>query len=125
MQPGSYAALRQQVSDNLSISRLRQQQVSARIKVSEQDIDNFLNSPQGAGTFNNEVHIAHLRVSLPENPTAMQIIAAQDIASKLRSDMLNSSDVDAILAKSQSATYKVDGADMGWRKLEDLRMHWR
>lgn len=119
-QPGSYAALRRQVSDNLSISRLRQQQVSARIKVSEQDIDNFLSSPQGAGTFNNEVHIAHVRVSLPENPTAQQVQAAQEIAGKLRSDMQRSGDIDSIVSKNQNASYKVDGADMGWRKLEDL-----
>ncbi|RYZ97242.1 MAG: peptidylprolyl isomerase, partial [Moraxellaceae bacterium] len=37
---GSYAALRRQVSDDLSVNRLRQQQVTARIKVSEQDINN-------------------------------------------------------------------------------------
>lgn len=119
-QPGSYAVLRQQVADNLSISRLRQQQVSARIKVSEQDIDNFLKSPQGAGTFNNEVHIAHFRVSLPENATPAQVQAAQDIATKLRSDVLGSSDIDAIVSKNQNNAYKVDGADMGWRKLDDL-----
>lgn len=119
-EPGSYALLRQQVADNLSISRLRQQQVSARIKVSEQDIDNFLNSPQGAGTFNNEVHIAHLRVSLPDNPTAAQVQAAQDIAGQLRLALQNSSDVDDIVSKNQNASYKIDGADMGWRKLDEL-----
>jgi peptidyl-prolyl cis-trans isomerase SurA len=119
-EPGSYALLRQQVADNLSISRLRQQQVSARIKVSEQDIDNFLNSPQGAGTFNNEVHIAHLRVSLPDNPTAAQVQAAQDIAGQLRLALQNSGDVDDIVSKNQNASYKIDGADMGWRKLDEL-----
>lgn len=118
--PGSYAALRQQVSDDLSINRLRQQQVSARIKVSEQDIDNFLNSPQGAGAFNNEIHIAHLRISLPENPAPHQVQAAQEIANNVRKALISTNDVDSVVSANQNATYKVDGADMGWRKLDDL-----
>lgn len=118
--PGSYAALRRQISDDLSVNRLRQQQVSARIKVSDQDIDNFLNSPQGKSALTSEVHVAHLRVALPENPTAVQLQAAENVANKLRTDLLTSTDIDAVVKLNQSSLYPVEGTDMGWRNSDEM-----
>ncbi|RYY78269.1 MAG: peptidylprolyl isomerase [Moraxellaceae bacterium] len=118
--PGSYAALRRQISDDLSVNRLRQQQVSARIKVSDQDIDNFLNSPQGKSALTSEVHVAHLRVALPENSTAAQVQVAENLADKLRTDLLTSTDIDAVVKRNQSSLYPVEGIDMGWRNSDDM-----
>ncbi len=117
---GSYAALRRQVSDDLSVSRLRQQQVTARIKVSEQDIDNFLNSPQGKTALNNEVRVAHLRISMPEDANAEQIKMAEALATKVAKDLKDNSDIDAVVKNNQNKTNRVEGADMGWRGLEDM-----
>lgn len=118
--PGSYAALRRQVSDDLSVSRLRQQQVTARIKVSEQDIDNFLNSPQGKTALNNEVRVAHLRISMPEDANAEQIKMAEALATKVAKDLKDNSDIDAVVKNNQNKTNRVEGADMGWRGLEEM-----
>ncbi|XID75917.1 peptidylprolyl isomerase [Alkanindiges sp. WGS2144] len=118
--PGSYAALRQQISQDLSLNRLRQQQVNARIKVSDQDIDNFLKSPQGTSALSNEVHVAHLRISLPEDSNASQIQAAEKLANQIRTALQRSSDIDHVVKDNQNSTYKVDGVDMGWRKLQDM-----
>ena len=118
--PGNYAALRRQISDDLSVNRLRQQQVSSRIKVSDQDIDNFLNSPQGKSSLNSEVHVAHLRVALPENASATQVQAAENVANKLRTDLQASNDIDAVVKRHQSTSYPVEGADMGWRNTDEM-----
>ncbi len=118
--PGSYAALRRQVSDDLSVNRLRQQQVTARIKVSEQDIDNFLNSPQGKSNTNSEVHVAHLRIALPKDADSAQVNAAATIANQIVNDLQRQSDIDAVVKNNQNATYRVEGADMGWRPLTEM-----
>lgn len=118
--PGAYAALRQQVNEDLSLNRLRQQQVNARIKVSEQDIDNFLKSPQAASIASNEIRIVHLRVSLPDNPSNAQVQAAASIANTVQKDLNGSNDVDAIIKKNQNKTYRIEGSDMGWRNVDNL-----
>lgn len=117
---GSYAAIRQSIANDLNINRLRQQQVSSRIKVSEQDIDNFLNSPQGASAAVSEVHVGHLRVSLPDNPDSQQVQDALQLANNVRKNLQQSSDIEAIIKENQNPTYRVEGADMGWRKLSAL-----
>ena len=68
-QAGSYARLRQQMSEDLSINRLRQQQIGSRIKISDRAIDNFLASPQSQLYLSDELRTAHFLVKLPEQPT--------------------------------------------------------
>lgn len=118
--PGTYAALRQQVSDDLSVNRMRQQQVSARIKVSEQDITNFLNSPQGKTTLDSEIHVAHLRIALPPQASAAQVKAAEAIANKTRLALQSTADIQTVVKSNQNSSYPVEGADMGWRGVNDM-----
>ncbi len=39
----------------------------SRIQISDQDVDNFLKTPQGQAALGNQVHILHVRVSGAEN----------------------------------------------------------
>ena len=118
--PGTYAALRRQVNDDLSVNRLRQQQVTARIKVSEQDIDNYLNSPQGKASLGNEVHVVHLRIALPKNASSDAIKAAGNLANKVVKDLQTSTNIDGVIKNNQNSTYHIEGADMGWRPLSEM-----
>ena len=61
--PGTYESLRERVADDLLIQRLRQQQVMSRIKISDQDVDNFLRSPEGQASIGGQVHVIHMRIS--------------------------------------------------------------
>ncbi len=61
--PGTYENLRSRIGEDLAINRLRQQQVMSRIKISDQDVDNFLKSPQGQAALGNQVHVIHMRIS--------------------------------------------------------------
>ncbi|MBD4237735.1 peptidylprolyl isomerase, partial [Xanthomonas citri pv. citri] len=63
MAPGTYASLRSRVAEDLAINRLRQQIVTSRIQISDQDVKNFLNTPQGQAALGNQVHVLHVRVS--------------------------------------------------------------
>lgn len=118
--PGAYATLRRQVTDDLSINRLRQQQVSARIKVSEQDIDNFLNSPESANLMATEDHIIHIRVPYPSSASVKQIEQAQLIATKIQKELQGSNDYLKIVTTNKSKAYRVDGVDMGWKNTAEM-----
>ena len=113
MAPGTYESLRGRIADDLSISRLRQQQVMSRIKISDQDVANFLNSPQGQAALGNQAHVIHMRIS-GENAQDVQ-----SIAKEVRSALANSDDLNAI-KKLSTSTVKVEGADMGFRPLSDI-----
>ncbi len=81
--PGSYA-LRNRIAEDLAINRLRQQVVMSRIQISDQDVDNFLKTPQGQAALGNQVHILHVRVSGTEN--------AAQVAQKVKAELAQSND---------------------------------
>lgn len=120
-QAGSYARLRQQMSEDLSINRLRQQQIGSRIKISDRAIDNFLASPQSQLYLSDELRTAHFLVKLPEQPTADDLQKAGLIAEQVRAALQSGQSITQVLAAQASETiYPVGGGDMGYRKPAEL-----
>lgn len=113
MAPGTYESLRGRIAEDLAISRLRQQQVMSRIKISDQDVENFLKSPQGQAALGNQAHVIHMRIS---GDNAQEV---QSVAQEVRSKLAQSNDINA-LKKLSTANVKVEGADMGFRPLSDI-----
>lgn len=113
--PGTYEVLRARVADDLLIQRLRQQQVMSRIKISDQDVENFLKSPEGQAAVGSTVHVLHLRIS-GDAPAEELNKTAQAVKTALNS----SNDLKAIEKQFSTATIKIEGADMGTRSLSDI-----
>ena len=114
MAPGTYEGLRNRISDDLLIQRLRQQQVMSRIKISDQDVENFLKSPEGQAAVGSQAHVIHVRIS-GENATELENTAKQ-----IKAELNNSNDVKALEQKFSNDQVKVEGADMGFRPLSDI-----
>lgn len=114
-EPGSYAALRSRIADDLAINQLRQQQVMSRIKISDQDVANFLKSPQGQAALGNQVHLIHVRIS-----ATGQDQTAQATAQQVRTALQNSNDIAALNKQYSNNGIQVEGADMGFRNLAEI-----
>lgn len=109
--PGTYASLRNRIAEDLAINRLRQQVVMSRIKISDQDVDNFLKTPQGQAALGSQAHVLHVRVS-GEN--------AQATAEQVKTALNNSNDLNAINKQFSTASTEVESADMGFRSLSEI-----
>ena len=112
-QPGTYAAIRNNVAEDLAINQLRQQIVISRIKISDKDVENFLKSPQGQAALGNQVHVLHLRVSGNESQQ-------KAVAEQVKQALKNSNDVNQIAKQFSHNGIKVEGADMGFRNLSEI-----
>lgn len=115
MAPGTYENLRAKVADDLAIQRLRQQQVMSRIKISDQDVENFLKSPEGQAAVGTQAHVIHFRVSGEASQQELTQVAQQ-----VQDALQTSNNVDAIQQKFSTSTIKVEGADMGSRSIADI-----
>lgn len=112
--PGTYESLRNRIAEDLAINRLRQQVVMSRIKISDQDVENFLKTPQGQAALGNQAHVIHIRVSGDDQA------ALEKTAKLVKAELNNNNDVKAIDQKFTTKTIKVEGADMGFRSLSDI-----
>ncbi len=113
MAPNTYAALRGRIAEDLAINRLRQQIVTSRIQISDSDVKNFLNSPQGQAAVGSQAHVLHMRISGDQ-------AAAEKAAKEVQAELAKSNDVKAIGQKFSTKAVKVEGADMGYRSLSDI-----
>ena len=110
--PSTYESLRSRIAEDLAINRLRQQMVMSRIKISDQDVENFLKTPQGQAALGNQVHVLHVRVSGEKN--------IEKVAAQVKAALKESNDVAAIDKKFTANGVKVESADMGFRNLSEI-----
>ena len=112
MAPGTYESLRKRIAEDLAITRLRQQIVMSRIKISDQDVANFLKTPQGQAALGSQVHVIHARIAGDSNVEA--------VAKQVRTALASSDDIAAISKQFSTNNVKVEGADMGFRNLSEI-----
>lgn len=110
-QSGSYASLRRNIAADLSLDRVRQQQINSRIKISDQDVANFLKTPQGQAALGTQAHILHLRIT-GQN--------AQSVAEQVQVALQQSNDANAIAKRLSEDGTTVQGADLGLRALSEI-----
>lgn len=110
--PNTYESLRNRIGEDLAVNRLRQQMVMSRIKISDQDIENFLKTPQGQAALGNQVHVLHVRISGKQD--------VEKVAKEVQAALKESNDIASIDKKFTSAIVKVESADMGFRNLSEI-----
>ena len=116
----STAAFRAQLKDQLTLSRLREREVEGRLRISEQDIDAYLQAQgQGASGAPSDINLAMILVAVPENASPDQVSAAQTQAQDIALRARRGEDF-AQLAKtySQTADKGANGGVMGLRSTE-------
>jgi len=123
--PGSYAALRAQLIEEASIQALQQRQISRRVRISEQDIDAFLASPEAKRLNQSEYQTVHVRVPYIDDYSRLseaQRAEALTVAQNLRTRLLapNVSISEAVAASQGSYPIPIQGGDMGFHKAASL-----
>ncbi|AMN49917.1 peptidylprolyl isomerase [Psychrobacter sp. P2G3] len=124
-QAGSYAALRSQLIEDAAIQSLQQRQITSRVRISEQDIDAFLNSPEAKRLNQSEYQTIHVRVPyiddysrLSEAQRSEALKVAQVLRTRLQAPNV---DVEAAVAAAQgSYPIPLQGGDMGFHKAAAL-----
>lgn len=124
-QAGSYQALRQQVSQQLAMQALQQQQIARRIKISDQDVDMFLASPESRALDQVQYRTLHVLVPYPDTgkaPTNAEQRQALQVADKIADDLKpNNVDVAAVVANAQTGyPVEIQGGDMGFHRAGEL-----
>ncbi|MBF7689487.1 MULTISPECIES: peptidylprolyl isomerase [Acinetobacter] len=115
--PGAYQTVRQRIAQQLAINILRQQQIMSRIHISDQDVTNFLNTPQGQAAIGSQAHLLHLRVSGTDATSAEALLS---VANQVKAALTLSDNIPEISRRFSKDGIKVEGADMGDRSLADI-----
>ena len=123
---GSYQALRQKVSEDLAIQTLQQQQLASRIKISDQDVNNFLKSPESNALEKSQYRTLHIRVPFEADAAGktsdkqkkQALTVANQIAKNLQAENAN---IEQIMTDAQTNyNAQIQGGDMGYHVAAEL-----
>ena len=118
--PNTYAGFRARVAEDLALQRLRQQIVMSRIQITDQDVQNYLKTPQGQSILGNQVHVLHLRIAPASPSTPVDDVTKNKTAAAVKTALNSSNDIQAIAKQFSNDKLTVAGQDMGLRSMSEI-----
>lgn len=114
----NFQDFRQQVRDEIIVSRLQQNFVQNRVTVSESEIDNAL---ANRGEEQSQVHLGYLLVATPDGATPEEIETARSKIEGIR-NLIAAGEMDFTAAAMRYSDHQtaLEGGDMGWRGMDEI-----
>lgn len=111
--------VREQLRDQLLLTRLHEREVDARIRISDVDVDRAFQDQQAsnADPFAQDINLAHLLVAVPEKANAEQA-AALFLQAKKILDRIRAGEDFALLVQELSAADRTNGGQLGLRRAD-------
>ena len=110
-----WSAFREQLRSEMAINQLRQRRVSQRIRITDGELDRFINSEQGRELFEAEFRLGHIMVAIPAGASADQVRSAEQRASDIMKRLQEGADFSAQAAEFSDGQSALEGGDLGWR----------
>lgn len=116
-----WTKFREEIREEIVLSRLRDREVESRIVVSDGEIDNYLANPeQGGNMANIEVQTAHIVLRVPEQASPDQLMRIGARAQAALEQIRRGENFAKVAASYSDAADGLSGGDMGTRPLDRL-----
>ena len=109
-----FARFREDIRNEIILSRLRQREVDNKIVISDGEIDSFISTQDRAGR-GEEYKLSHILVRVPENASPEQIQGRRSRAEQALQQLGSGSDFRQVAATFSDAPDALQGGAMGWR----------
>ena len=112
----SFARLREDVRTEMTLARLREREVDAKIQVSDSEIDNFLADAADTGQGEQaEYDVAHVLVRVPEGANPQALERLQGRARAALAQLRAGGEFAKVAVEFSDAPDGLQGGAMGWR----------
>lgn len=115
-----YAAYREDMRREITLTLLRQRDVLARIYVSPRELEQALARESGRADQNTEFDVSHILLSLPESATAAQLAESERRADEIYQRAVAGEDFGQLALTYSQAQSALDRGKLGWRTAAQL-----
>ena len=115
----SYQQMREDVRRELILQRVQGGNVNRRIQISDEEVDNFLESEEGQEMTAEEYHLVHALLPVAEAEGSAQDLAAAAYVKEIYARIEAGSSFEREVSAA-SGDFVFTGGDLGWRKRDDL-----
>ena len=114
------ANVREEIRNEMILMRVQQGQVMRRIRISSQELDNFLNSEEGRFMTSPDVNVGHILLPVPSGKNNDEVNAILQRAQGLLDEANNGTDFRQLAIANSADQTALQGGDLGWRKMAQL-----
>ncbi|MGK0522761.1 MAG: peptidyl-prolyl cis-trans isomerase SurA [Pseudomonadales bacterium] len=116
----SYRQAREQIRQEMLTSRVQQRLVGNRVRVTEREVENYLQALESGGGTDAEYRLAYIFIELDNPADDAALDATREKAEKLRAAIVNGRDFREVAVAESDASNALEGGDMGWRSERQL-----
>jgi peptidyl-prolyl cis-trans isomerase SurA len=110
---------RTQIKRQMLLQRVREREVTSRIKIQDHEVEAFLNeSSKEQDVSKSDIHIAHILIGLSEKATPDEVTQAFNKANDILSQAKRGADFGKLAAEFSQAPDRVNGGQLGLRSPE-------
>jgi peptidyl-prolyl cis-trans isomerase SurA len=115
-----FLKFREDIRNEIVLSRLREREVDTKIVITESEIDAFIKTQQGQEGKPDEFNLSHILIVVPENASPEQLQSRRARAEQARAQLTAGSDFRQVAASFSEAPDALQGGAMGWREAQRL-----
>ena len=116
----TYQQAREQIRNEMLTSRVQQRQVGNRVRITDNEVENYLQAQAGAGSDGAEYRLAYIFIQVDEPGNEASVRQARNLADNLRQQILDGRDFREVAVAESDASNALEGGDMGWRSESQL-----
>ena len=116
----SFAVFREQIRRELLINAIRDREVKTRIRISDTELERFLETTGGQVSTAPELLLSQIVVELPNRPSPEVIQQAEQKAVQIRDALLKGAPFGQMAVRYSDAPEASQGGDLGWRNILEL-----
>ena len=116
----SYKSFLDNMRNEIIINQLRSREIGGRIKVTDREVDHYMETQEKAGEETVQYHLAHILIAVKETASATEIQKAQSKADELVRKLRAGQDFTQTAMSESDDDNALKGGDLGWRTANDI-----
>ena len=116
----TYKGFLDNMRNEIIINQLRSREIGGRIKVTDREVDHYLETQGKVGEEAAQYHLGHILIAVKEAASASEIQKAQSKADNLVKKLRAGQDFSQAAMSESEDDNALKGGDLGWRTVNDI-----
>ena len=115
-----FKAFEDNLRNEVIINQLRGREIGARVKVTDAEVEHYMETQSKAGSNNYQYHLGHILISVSEGASASSIQKAREKAEQTVIELRGGKDFRETAISVSNDDNALKGGDLGWRNIGQI-----